>query len=157
VPADPERSPGCLPCTLDEAGEETVVFRDELWAAQISPGYELPGWYILRVRRHAERLTGLNEAELGTLAYRARDLVAAVTEVTGADATYLFVFGENNPHFHALITPRGAQVPDDRRTGDILKLRLERPDPAGARQLLPAVRAAYTRAAASRLAGDLPR
>ena len=137
----------CLLCTLDEADEDVAVFRDELWAAGIVPGYEVPGWYILRVRRHAERITGLDNDELSTFSYRARDLVAAVTEVTGAEATYLLVFGENYPHFHALITPRAAHVPAGRRAGDILKLRLEHSDPAGARQLLPAVRAAYTRAA----------
>jgi diadenosine tetraphosphate (Ap4A) HIT family hydrolase len=137
----------CLLCTLDAADEDAVVFRDELWAAEIVPGYEVPGWYILRVRRHAERITGLNTDELDTFSYRARNLVAAVTEVTGAEATYLLVFGENYPHFHALVVPRGADVPPERRAGDILKLRLEQFDPAGARQLLPAVQAAYTRAA----------
>jgi len=132
---------------MDEADGDVVVFRDELWAAEIVPGYEVPGWYILRVRRHAERITGLDDDELGTFSYRARDLVAAVTEVTGAEATYLLVFGENYPHFHVLVAPRGADVPPERRGGDIVKLRLEHPDPAGARRLLPAVRAAYARAA----------
>jgi diadenosine tetraphosphate (Ap4A) HIT family hydrolase len=130
---------------MDEAQDDVVVFRDELWAAEIVPGYEVPGWYILRVRRHAERITGLNDDELGTFSYRARDLVAAVTEVTGAEATYLLVFGESYPHFHVLVAPRGADIPPERRTGDILKVRLEHADPAGARRLLPAVRAAYAR------------
>jgi hypothetical protein len=39
-----------------------------------------------RARRHAERLTGLDDAELSTFARRARDLVASVTDVTGAPA-----------------------------------------------------------------------
>ena len=143
----PEASAPCLICAMEDAPDEAVVFRDELWAGEIVPGFDVPGWFVLRVRRHAERLAGLDDSELATLGRRARDLVAAVSEVMQAPATYLLVFGENYPHFHALIAARGQGVPADRRTGDILKLRADRTDPAAAARLVPAVRAAYERAA----------
>ncbi|MFD7769161.1 hypothetical protein [Streptomyces sp. NPDC059787] len=111
------------------------------------PGYDVPGWFVLRARRHAERITGLDEAELASFARRTRDLVAAVTEVTGAPATYLMVFGENHPHFHVLVTARGEHVPADRRNGNILRLRTEHADPEAAARLVPAVRRAYKRLA----------
>ncbi|MFJ2060120.1 hypothetical protein ACIOMM_29835 [Streptomyces sp. NPDC087908] len=76
-----------------------------------------------------------------------RDLVAAVTEATGAPATYLLVFGENHPHFHALVTARGEDVPAARHNGDILRLRAEQADPEAATRLVPAVRRAYERLA----------
>lgn len=133
----------CLLCDTEEAAEADVVFRDELWAAEVVKGYEVPGWVILRVRRHAERLTGLDKAELDVFAYRLRDLVAAVSDVMATPITYQLVFGENYPHFHVLVTPRGDDVPADRRAGDLLKLRLERSDPAAARQRVPALREAY--------------
>lgn len=142
----------CLICEMEDADESAVVFRDELWAGEIVPGYDVPGWFVLRSRRHAERLTGLTGSELDSLGRHARDLVAAVTEVTGAPATYFLVFGENYPHFHALITPRGDDVPTDRRTGDILKLRAQHADSAAAARLVPAVRDAYRRVAAAELA-----
>ncbi len=143
----------CLICDLESADEASIVFRDDLWAAELVPGYEVPGWFFLRARRHAERISGLNDQELETFGHRARDLVVAVTQATGAEATYMLMFGENYAHFHVLITARGAQVPQDRRAGDILKLRLEQSDPAGAKELVPAVRAAYADAASgSRLA-----
>lgn len=88
----------CLLCTMETAGEDVIMFRDDLWAAEVVPGYDVPGWIILRARRHAERITGLNEAELATFAQRSRDVVAAVTDVTGAPVTYLMIFGENYPH-----------------------------------------------------------
>ena len=75
---------GCLLCEMEQAAPSAVVFRDELWAAEVAPGYEVPGWFFLRVRRHAERLTGLDDAELSALGHRARDLVAAVTDATAA-------------------------------------------------------------------------
>jgi diadenosine tetraphosphate (Ap4A) HIT family hydrolase len=138
---------GCHMCDLEQSEEAAVVFRDDLWSGQTVPGYDVPGWFVLRLRRHAERLTGLNDAELNSFARRARDLVAAVTEATGAPATYLLVFGENHPHFHALITARPEHVPEDRRGGDILKLRLEQCDASAAARLVPAVRRAYQRMA----------
>ncbi|MEU6843345.1 hypothetical protein ABZ930_15885 [Streptomyces sp. NPDC046716] len=142
---------GCFMCGLEQNDESAVVFRDPLWSAETVRGYDVPGWFVLRVRRHAERITGLDEAELATFARRARDLVAAVTEVTGAPATYLMVFGENHPHFHALVTARGEHVPADRRSGGILRLAGEQADPEAAARLVPAVRRAY-----ERLAGAAP-
>ncbi|GAA2130478.1 hypothetical protein [Actinomadura napierensis] len=137
----------CPLCEMERAHETARVFSDPLWAAEIVPGYEVPGWFILRARRHADLITGLDDAELVTFARRARDLVAAVTEATGAPATYLLVFGENHRHFHTLVAARGDHVPADRRNGDILKLRTEQADPEAAARLLPAVRQAYRRLA----------
>jgi diadenosine tetraphosphate (Ap4A) HIT family hydrolase len=141
----------CLLCAMEEADEQAVVFRDPLWAAEVVPGYDVPGWFILRARRHAERITGLDQDELSTLAWRARDLVAAVTEVTGAPATYLMVFGENYPHFHVLVAARGEDIPPELRAGNILQLRAGHADPEAARKLVPTVRAAYLRNGAGEL------
>jgi diadenosine tetraphosphate (Ap4A) HIT family hydrolase len=140
---------GCLLCEMERAAPGAVVFRDELWAAEVAPGYEVPGWFFLRVRRHAELLTGLDDAELSALGRRARDLVAAVTEATGAPATYLLHFGENYRHFHALVAARDADLPAELRGGNILRLLPEHLDPAAALALAPAVRAAYERAVRS--------
>ena len=139
----------CLLCTMETADDSVAMFRDELWAAEIVPGYDVPGWIILRARRHAERITGLNDTELATFAQRTRNVVAAVTEVTGAPATYLMIFGENYPHFHALITPRGEDVPAERRAGNILQLRADHRDPPAALALMSGLRAAYRRTAAA--------
>jgi len=144
---------GCLLCEMEQTAPGAVVFRDELWAAEVAPGYEVPGWYFLRVRRHAELLTGLDDAELAAFGRRARDLVAAVTEATGAPATYLLHFGENYRHFHALVAARGADIPAARRGGNILGLCPGHIDVAAAVALVPDVRAAYERAGAPVPAG----
>ncbi|WP_433040857.1 hypothetical protein [Dactylosporangium sp. CS-033363] len=136
-------------CDLERGDGSGTVFRDEHWAAQIVPGYDVPGWYILRARRHAERITALDPAELASFGRRAQDLVAAVTEVTSAPATYLMVFGENYPHFHALIAARGADVPAELRGGNIMALRSSHTDASAAFGLLPGVQAAYARRAAT--------
>ena len=133
----------CLLCDMEHVDPERVVFRDELWSAEVVPGYEVRGWYVLRARRHAETIVGLDDVELASFAYRARDLVAAVGTVTSAPAVYLMVFGERYAHFHVLVTARGDDVDASRRTGDILKLRTEQADLAAALELVPSIRRAY--------------
>lgn len=148
---------GCLLCEMEQVRANAVIFRDALWAAEIAPGYEVPGWFFLRARRHAELLTGLGDRELTALGPRARDLVAAVTEATGAPATYLLYFGENYRHFHALVAARGTDIPAELRGGNILRLLPGRIDPAGALALAQSVRAAYERAARSATGQGRPR
>ena len=101
----------CLICSMEEADPASRVFLDELWAAEVAPGYEVPGWFFLRSRRHAEKLTGLDDAETASFGRHAHDLISAIEQVTGAPAVYMLSFGENYLHFHALIAARGEQVP----------------------------------------------
>ncbi|TCK21453.1 hypothetical protein [Pseudonocardia endophytica] len=139
----------CLPCRMEEADPDAVVFRDDLWACEVVPGFDVPGWFVLRVRRHALRIGALTDAELATYGRRARDLVGAVTEVTGAPATYVLTFGEANPHFHSLVAARGEEVPPERRMAGILTQREDRLDPAGALAMVPTVAAVYARLSGS--------
>jgi diadenosine tetraphosphate (Ap4A) HIT family hydrolase len=133
----------CLICSMEESGPAARVFRDELWAAEVAPGYEVPGWFFLRARRHAEKLTGLDEAETATFGRRAHDLVSAVERVTGAPAVYLLSFGENYRHFHALVAARGEAVPPELRGYGLIKLLAENRDVPAARALAGDVRLAY--------------
>ena len=93
----------CLICSMEEADPASRVFLDELWAAEVAPGYEVPGWFFLRSRRHAEKLTGLDDAETASFGRHTHDLISAIEQVTGAPAVYMLSFGENYLHFHALI------------------------------------------------------
>jgi diadenosine tetraphosphate (Ap4A) HIT family hydrolase len=136
----------CLICAMETTESGSVIFRDALWAAEIGPGMEVPGWFVLRTRRHAELITGLDDAEADALGRRLRALIAAVAEATHAPAVYQLVFGEDNRHFHALITARGEHISADRRRGDILKLLGDgRRDLAASQEMVPKVRAAYDR------------
>jgi diadenosine tetraphosphate (Ap4A) HIT family hydrolase len=141
-------APGCLICRQEQADPGDVVFADEDWSAGVIAGYDVPGWVVLRLRRHAEGFGQLSADELAQFGRRVRDVVAAVRSVTGAAATYLLIFGEAYPHLHALITPRTADIAEDRRLGNILKLRTEQNDAQAARTLVPALRTAYLSSAA---------
>ena len=133
----------CLICSMEEADPASRVFLDELWAAEVAPGFEVPGWFFLRSRRHAEKLTGLDEAETATFGRHAHDLVSAVEQVTGAPAVYLLSFGENYRHFHALAAARGEQVPPELRGWGLLQLLAEGRDVPAAQALAGDVRLAY--------------
>ena len=133
----------CLICSMEEADPASRVFLDELWAAEVAPGYEVPGWFFLRSRRHAEKLTGLDDAETASFGRHAHDLISAVEQVTGAPAVYILSFGENYLHFHALIAARGEQVPPELRGGAMLQLLAEGRDAPAARAVAGDVRLAY--------------
>ncbi len=133
----------CLICSMEEADPAARIFLDELWAAEVAPGYEVPGWYFLRARRHAEKLTGLDEAETATFGRHAHDLVSAMEQVTGAPAVYLLSFGENYRHFHALVAARDEQVPPGLRGYGLIQLLAESRDIPASRALAGKVRLAY--------------
>jgi diadenosine tetraphosphate (Ap4A) HIT family hydrolase len=137
------RTTTCLICRQEQADPGDLVFVDDQWSAGVISGYDVPGWVVLRLRRHAEGFGQLTADELAQFGRRVRDVVSAVRAVTGAATTYLMIFGEANPHLHALITPRMAETAEDRRLGDILKLRTETNDAQAARALVPALRSAY--------------
>ena len=118
----------CLMCATENTTAERIVFRDDLWAAEVLPDYEVPGWFILRARRHADGITDLSDDEADALGRRARDLIAAISDVTGAPTTYIMGFGENHRHFHVLIAARGDEIPTEKRGGNIVLLRTDQID-----------------------------
>lgn len=126
--------------------EAVRVFTDERWAAEVFAGYEVPGWLILRLRRHAVGLDALTAQELAEFGVRVRDVASAVQQVTGAVRTYVLVFGEAHPHFHALVVPRLDSTPEHRRSAQILTLRSEMTDRAGSLAIIPQLRVAYAQA-----------
>lgn len=140
----------CLICQLESVDDEAIVFRDELWSCELPTGYEVPGWFFLRVRRHALGWQELTRGELDSLGQHLKDLTGAVAQATGALATYSMNFGESYAHFHVLIAARGEDVPAERRGGNIVNLRAERLDRTEALKLVPVVRSAYRQALAGR-------
>ena len=132
----------CLICHLDEVPDEAIVFRDADWACEIAPGFEVPGWYFLRLRRHALGWAALEQPELTAFGPVAQDLMGALDRAFGAPACYLMTFGEAYPHFHAVVTVRTEDVPPESRSGNILALRATRVNRDAALARVPDVRAA---------------
>lgn len=134
----------CLPCDLESAAASEIIFRNDTWSCEIAPGYDVPGWYILRLRRHAEGWTGPTLEELATFGPVSQQLAAAMQNATGAPTVYFLSFGENFPHFHFLVIARDAELPPEQRGAAILGRRLEGRDMEESLRIGDHVRSAFT-------------
>ena len=101
-------------CRRCEAERNTAwIYQDSLWS--VGPMATAPGWLILQVRRHAEGVTALNEQELATLGPLLARVAGALQRVTGAERIYQQAYGENSPHYHIAMIPRGSDIPAEHR------------------------------------------
>ena len=122
----------CLPCDLEAAESSVIIYRDDTWSCEIADGYDLPGWFILRLRRHAEGWAGPTAEELSGFGPVSQKLAAAIQSATGATGTYFMSFGENYPHFHFLVIARDSDLPPNSRGAAILARRADGRDLAAA-------------------------
>jgi diadenosine tetraphosphate (Ap4A) HIT family hydrolase len=118
----------CLPCDLEAAEASAIIYRDEDWSCEIADGYDVPGWFILRLRRHAEGWSGPTADELASFGAISQQLSAAIESATGATGVYFMSFGENYPHFHFLVIARDADLAAESRGAAILGLRADKRD-----------------------------
>jgi diadenosine tetraphosphate (Ap4A) HIT family hydrolase len=132
----------CLPCDLENADVAAVVLRDDIWSCEVADGHEVPGWFFLRLRRHADGWTGPTAQELAGFGPFSQRVAAAIQQVTGAPTVYFMSFGENYPHFHFLVAARDADLAPEHRGAGIVALRAEHRDPDAALAVAARVRAA---------------
>lgn len=130
---------GCIVC-LTVGDEQPAVYSDELWHAGILPGLEVPGWITLQTVRHTEQVTGMSAEEAATFGPRLLALSQAIKAVTAAERVYLYAFGDGVPHWHVLLAPRSADLPEESRRGRYFDERERYRDPAQALVVAAAVR-----------------
>ena len=130
----------CLPCDLEASDDQDVVYRDDLFSCEVADGYDVPGWYILRVRRHAEGWGALSDDEAAAVGVVSQRVAEAIRAATGASGAYFMSFGENYPHFHFLVIARPAELAPDLKSAGILALRADHRDRAAARAVASDVR-----------------
>ena len=121
-----------------------VVFRNDAWSCEVADGYDVPGWFILRLRRHAEGWAEPTTAELTDFGPLSQRMTAAIREATGAPTVYFMSFGENYPHFHFLLIARDAEVAPEHRGAAVLARRAEDRDRDASLTVASQVRAALT-------------
>lgn len=107
----------CLMCSLVESNgpESGWVFEEEHWLGGVLPGFEVPGWLIVTVRRHAEGPMGLNEAEAASLGGMIRRVSGAINDLMGPERVYQVAMAERWPHWHFPVLPRPTEVPPELR------------------------------------------
>lgn len=134
---------GCLPCALEDAADEAVVMRDDTWSCEIPTGLEAPGWYFLRLRRHAEGWPDMSADEVAGFGGVAQRLDAAIREATGVEKVYFMSFGENHTHFHYLVIARPLDLAAGSRGAAIVSHFAEFRDPQGSIEVAARVRDAF--------------
>ncbi len=135
----------CLPCDLEAADADAIVFRDDTWACEVADGYDVPGWLILRLRRHGEGWVSLTPDEAATFGAVSRRIATAVQRVTGSHTAYFLSFGENYRHFHFLVAARPTDLAPEFTGAGILALRASHRDPDAARAFAAQVRSELAR------------
>ena len=125
----------CELCHQESSEQEPPggwVVRTDLWSAGVGPGFEVPGWLFLQLRRHAEGPMGMDDAEAAELGPLVSRLTAGIQAATGAERVYMVAFGELFPHFHVLLAPRMPFAPADELGPALLLKRDELRDLAAA-------------------------
>lgn len=134
----------CLPCDLEFAEAAAIVYRDDTFSCEVAAGYEVPGWFFLRLRRHAEGWSGPTVDELAGFGPLQQRIAAAIQQTTGAPTVYFMSFGENYPHFHFLVIARPADLAPEFRGAAILGTRVGNQDAAASLALAADVRTALS-------------
>ena len=113
------RYPDCPACRGTDGDHElhrTEVWSDPRWRLTTSLSSEVLGFSYLEPRRHITAITGLDGEEAATLGDVLGRCTAAVCDATGAEQTYVYVFGSGIPHLHFMLAPH--------RQGDALSDRM---------------------------------
>ncbi|PZC42900.1 MAG: Diadenosine tetraphosphate (Ap4A) hydrolase [Chloroflexi bacterium] len=104
--------PDCQICEANASGSS--LFENDLWVVgPMSLGVAVPGWMVMRSRRHVGGPAHFNDAEAANFGPALRHLERTLEEVTGALRIYTAAWGESVAHFHAHLIPRYESMPVD--------------------------------------------
>jgi diadenosine tetraphosphate (Ap4A) HIT family hydrolase len=76
----------------------------------------VPGWVVVYLRRHAAGLTDMSPAELTSMGPTLSAAASAIENVLEPERVYSLMFGENVPHVHVVLVPRGKDVAPEHRS-----------------------------------------
>src|SRR3972149_10723472 len=93
----------CLACSLQaETGRVPggTIFETKNWMLEHAFDVPLPGFCILKSKRHVEHVAELNGEESAELGLILQKVTAAVKKATGAEKIYVLSYGEVVRHVH---------------------------------------------------------
>jgi diadenosine tetraphosphate (Ap4A) HIT family hydrolase len=114
------------PICDEVAGRRTApggpIHDDGLWLVSHHLGhYTDPGELIVKLRRHAESVAELTDAEAAVLGPLLRAAVDAVQRVVRPERVYVAAFSERVRHVHFYVLPRTAAMPAGHVLSDVYK------------------------------------
>ncbi len=121
TPRSPEvfvvHSPACKICEfVDSVPRGGWYTENEHWRVGRHMATRVPGWVVAYLSRHAAGLTDRSTAELTSMGPTLADAASAIKSVLDPERVYSLMFGENVPHVHVVLVPRGKDVPAEHRS-----------------------------------------
>jgi diadenosine tetraphosphate (Ap4A) HIT family hydrolase len=98
----------CHPELADDQFHRTRVWENELWRLSALLQGPIAGFAHLEPLRHIPAITDLDGAEAQTLGSVLALVTGALRDASGADRTYVYVFGDHAPHLHFNLAPHAA-------------------------------------------------
>jgi diadenosine tetraphosphate (Ap4A) HIT family hydrolase len=83
-----------------------VILSTTSWIVHTHPELGVPGWYVLRTRRHIENLAALSSDEAAELGGTLSRLAVALADVIDVTKVYVLGLSERISHLHFLIATR---------------------------------------------------
>ncbi|MDR0359568.1 MAG: hypothetical protein LBJ87_08920 [bacterium] len=91
-------------------------FQTDHWSVGRHPTMQVPGWVACQLRRHAAGLADMTAEELASMGPTLALAARAIQDQTDAERVYFVSFGENHPHVHVVLIPRGPNVSAEHRS-----------------------------------------
>ena len=118
----PHACPICDEVAGRRAAPGGAIYDDGLWLVSHHLGpYTDPGELIVKLRRHAESLADLSDAEAVALGPLLRAAAEAVDRVVRPERVYIAAFSERVRHVHFYVLPRTASMPAGHVLSDVYK------------------------------------
>ena len=111
------QTPACKICEfVDSVPQGGWYTENEHWRVGPHIATRVPGWVVIYLRRHAAGLTDMSQAELTSMGPTLSSAASAIESVLEPERVYSVMFGENVPHVHVVLIPRGKDVPPEHRS-----------------------------------------
>ena len=108
---------GCMACDVLRGKLKApggTIYEDSYWVVDhsVSP-ILLPGFLIVKLKRHCENLSELTGDEMAALAVTLKLTCTALEKVLRPARTYVCSFGESVKHVHFYVIPRLPGIPSN--------------------------------------------
>lgn len=108
---------GCLACDVLAGKTPTLggtIYENIYWVVDhsVSPAL-LPGYLIIKPKRHCEQLADLTLEETATLGPTLRNTCQAILQALQPAKVYVWSFGDHVKHVNIHVVPRYPEMPGD--------------------------------------------